>query len=447
MLASAPENATAQVVASHPLLRRGIISTTRNYRPNIAEFAEKMCRVVQSEDGRLDLSEVLFSLVTFQPVEVRGGGGGSTVRRPLSARTIYSIPEWARQKRCLWDPAKSLQGLPKAAREIIEERCLLAVLVGQLFKLRHKPKAAAFVAYRRSLAMREDMEYWENIINEEGGDGGQSLDDLELLSPLLALEDTGIAVFDDTSRPFKRINSDAAKQVLIFILYAEDGGSTFHAYGITSLQAFFGTPASCSRCMKGHGGRSRHRCPRSHCSLCQFAACTNTNPEREIPAPLRCSENCGLRFWTEACFKAHLAYCANRSMCSVCGVSVHKYSKHTCGIISCSRCNAQHSPLETCYVSKGRSTSLGKSRIFFGDCESMVEKTTGMHSVNLIIVQDAEGEKEYVYTGSSATALFIKDVISQGSPYTDSYIIFHNGGGLGLLFSGSERERASIFQV
>lgn len=421
IITNIPRHGTAQIVATHPLFRNGIISSSRSPNPDLAQFSDRLCNAVQSEGEKIGIQDIKLSLVTFFPAEVRGKSQMSG--KCLGARTIYDIEEWAKMKKSLWDPYSGLSGKQKT---LLKGHCLLTVLCGQLFKLQNpKARVADFISYRKSDRIMQDVERWQNILSEEGGN---ELDpnDLIYLAPILALDDIGIACFNDTAPPFLHINQEASNQVLIFIVYEDMG---FHAYGITRLAPFLGTSNSCLRCMKGYGRQSRHKCAKSPCRFCYFATCAYAGVEKETLIPIVCKNGCGLQFWSQACFKAHILHCTNRTVCSICKCSTIVGSKHECGVITCPRCNERHSPFEHCFISKGESSELGSTRLFFGDFETRIDERSQQHRVNLAIIQDEKGN-ERVYTGDMACADFARDLICKDSPYYNSYILFHNGAGL-----------------
>ena len=427
---------TAQLIASHPLLRSGIISSNRSHVPDLDKFTDSLSRAIQSEQ-RIGIQDVLFTLVTFRPSElqVRGQGLSSEMaRRRLEHRYELDLEKWASIKKSLIDP---FAGQKPSRLKYLEGKCLIAALAIQLHRLRNpRLTAVGLKQYRWSEKLIADVEYLTKELAMEGGDE-TCMKDLELLGPILALEDIGIALFSEASAPFLQVNPDAAKKALLFIVYSSEeeetgneGDSCLHAYCISRLNAFFATKWACIRCYRagaGHGPKKNHKCPKASCVLCHYDNCSNTSPIKEL-TPIICKIGCSSSFWSEECYKSHIPSCTfSRWICSICKISSPSEKVHKCGQYYCSNCSTTHSPLDLCYVSKGSPSYIGDARIFYGDMETKLELQH--HKVNLIIIQNSSGDKQTMYYGRSAIRDFIQDLVKKNSPYINSFFLFHNGGG------------------
>ena len=439
-----PRKATAQLVATHPLLRNGIISSTRSAQPNIERFTDHICRAVQSET-KIGIEDIQFSLVTFRPneLQVRGepGGRSSTKCLRLGTRQALDIKEWAGIKSSIINP---LAGISERSKRLLEGKCLMAALAIQLFHIAN-PRLSSkdLKAYRHSGRLIEDVDDLCRELAMEGGDE-TNLYDLQLLAPLLAVKDIGVALFDNDSAPFLRINSDCTHQAIIFIVYVQ---SCLHAYAVRCLRSFFATRWACYKCLKGgeKGGGKAHKCPKSLCPLCQYADCGNRSAEKENFEPLFCDNGCAKTFWSSQCLASHIPSCTSRQICPTCFISIpQKTGGHKCGQSYCPLCTRTHSPLAQCFVSKGRATSIGESKVFYGDFETWVDPESQQHRVNLAVIQDSTGAQEWIYTGFNSLECFIHDLIRKKSPFSNSYFVFHNGSNFDYQFLVGEMLRLKL---
>ena len=203
-----------------------------------------------------------------------------------------------------------------------------------------------------------------------------------------------------------------------------------HYIVLTKLPAFFNTSAFCWDCLKGLNHPERHRCEKK-CYYCQDADC-----KAQLPAGthmLLC-DPCFRWFKTEDCLKRHIenGTCNRLHRCRKCMLQMHMDDdeEHKCGLKECKYCKKMVDRHHLCYMQRpikkrnnspvtvhpeeatitnhgttkrklAQQTQKNKKSknskaltpiVYYYDFEATQD--TGIHTPNLVVVQQENGNPE-----------------------------------------------------
>ena len=426
IVSTAPPDCRAQVYAVNPRLMKKCMST-RRLKPKELTFdklASDLMVALQS-DQYLELHETEFILCTYCLNTEIGW-----VSPNLRSRLEHNMHVWANSKMSLDNPTSKYNKIPKN----FQQACISLAISKGIYHLNNKGASIKQLkSYGRSKSCRNyalELMKTAQLTPTHGPVDSHNLGQLETALP----PGVGVNFYDDVGVPYLSIGTHSKDDINIFIAYDQDseaGTPAYHAYRITSMQAFLGVRGHCSLCFKSlHHPEKGHRCRASSCKLCLQQDCSNTEKVRPLE-PYKICDDCNFIYNTEKCFDAHLSYCLKRKRCEVCNESADAKVEHKCGRPKCSICLQNHLPFDHCYVQKAKlSNKPSRWRsIWYGDCETYTVGEKKDHIANLIVLERelADGAIErQEYTGYDAMKKFVKDCMRKDSQFSHSLVVWHN---------------------